>query len=106
MPLIVAWRSVRDADDVAALLTFRLTRATARPRPGVTPDLIAGRFPVARDPLPKDAARALPERRALIETQVQGVRRRTRGVERPSTTATTSPARNTGPSNLDGVTLA
>ncbi|MFB8229436.1 MobF family relaxase [Cellulosimicrobium sp. NPDC055967] len=81
MPRLVARRSLLDADDVAAVLTARLARVTARPLRGVQPDLVGGRIAAARGPLPDEAVRALDERRALIETHLresrrQGVRRR------------------------------
>jgi conjugative relaxase-like TrwC/TraI family protein len=69
LPRVVARRSLLDADDVAAVLTARLARATARPARGAKPDLIVGRIVAARGSLPADAARALAERRALIEAR-------------------------------------
>ncbi|MFE5336090.1 MobF family relaxase [Isoptericola sp. NPDC056573] len=71
---LVGWRSLLDADDIAAVVTARLARATARPECGVKPDLIAGRIAAARGPMTEDAARALSERRALIEGRAQGDR--------------------------------
>ncbi|WP_341360892.1 MobF family relaxase [Georgenia sp. M64] len=69
LPRLAAQRTLLDADDIAAVLTARLARATARPAPGTTPDLVAGLIPAASGPLPADAARALAERRQLIETR-------------------------------------
>ncbi|WP_123917949.1 MobF family relaxase [Georgenia muralis] len=71
LPRLVAQRTLLDADDIAAVLTARLARATARPAPGTTPDLVAGIFPAASGPMPADFARALAERRQLIETRAQ-----------------------------------
>lgn len=71
LPRLVAQRTLLDADDVAAVLTARLAQATARPAPGTTPDLIAGLIPAVIGPLPADAARALAERRELIETRAR-----------------------------------
>ncbi|WP_447925495.1 MobF family relaxase [Georgenia muralis] len=69
LPRLVAQRTLLDADDVGAVLTARLARATGRPAPGTTPDLIAGLIPAASGPMPDDAARALAERRQLIATR-------------------------------------
>ncbi|MFC7876721.1 MobF family relaxase [Isoptericola sp. NPDC057391] len=66
---LVGWRNLLDADDIAAVLTARLARATARPECGVKPDLIAGRIAAARGPMTEDATRALSERRALIDAR-------------------------------------
>ncbi|WP_341360716.1 MobF family relaxase [Georgenia sp. M64] len=71
LPRLAAQRTLLDADDIAAVLTTRLARATRRPAPGTTPDLIAGLIPAANGPLPTDAARALTERRQLIETRAR-----------------------------------
>ncbi|WP_341358098.1 MobF family relaxase [Georgenia sp. M64] len=69
LPRLAAQRTLLDADDIAAVLTARLARATARPTPGTTPDLITGLIPAASGPLAPDAALALAERRHLIETR-------------------------------------
>ncbi|WP_281274846.1 MobF family relaxase [Georgenia muralis] len=69
LPRLVTQRTLLDADDIAAVLTARLGRATRQPAPGTTPDLIAGLIPAASGPLPADFARALDERRQLIETR-------------------------------------
>ncbi|WP_240645704.1 MobF family relaxase [Georgenia sp. SYP-B2076] len=71
LPRLVAQRTLLDADDIAAVLTARLARATRRPPRGTTPDLVAGLLPAATGPLPADAARALTERRELIETRAR-----------------------------------
>ncbi|WP_448071784.1 MobF family relaxase [Georgenia yuyongxinii] len=71
LPRLIAQRTLLDADDVAAVLTARLARATRRTPPGTTPDLIAGLIPAASGPMPADAARALTERRDLIETRAR-----------------------------------
>ncbi|WP_446719678.1 ATP-dependent DNA helicase [Isoptericola sp. F-RaC21] len=76
LPRIVAQRSMLDADDVAAALAARLARASARPNHGAEPDLIAGRIPAARGPMPEETVRALAERRGLIEAQAHAVRPR------------------------------
>ncbi|MFI2294465.1 MobF family relaxase [Isoptericola sp. NPDC019571] len=73
LPRLVTRRTLLDADDVAAVLTARLARATARPLRGVQPDLVGGRIAAARRPLPEGAVRALDERRALIEAQMHAV---------------------------------
>ncbi|MFC7876188.1 MobF family relaxase [Isoptericola sp. NPDC057391] len=69
LPLLAGQRSLLDADDLAAVLTSRLARATVRPAREARPDLIAGLIPAARGPLPVDVASSLDERRRLIETQ-------------------------------------
>ncbi len=69
LPRLVSQRSLLDADDVAAVLSARLARVAGRPARGTSPDLVAGLIPAATGPLPPDAARALAERRALIETR-------------------------------------
>ncbi|MEU2201018.1 MobF family relaxase [Isoptericola sp. NPDC019482] len=71
LPCVVADRSMLDADDVAAILTARLTRATERPARRTTPDLIAGLMPAARGPLDDDVSQALAERRCLIEARAR-----------------------------------
>ena len=84
LPNLVARRSLLDADDVAAVLTARLARATARPLRGVRPDLVGGRIAAAHGPLPEEAVRALDERRALIETQLRESRRHAVRSRRPA----------------------
>ncbi|MEV8176501.1 hypothetical protein AB0O99_00470 [Cellulosimicrobium funkei] len=100
MPVLVGWRSLHDADDIAAVLTTRLAHATAQPRRGVTPDFIAGHIPAARGPLPKDAARALTERRTLIEVEDRGQTRDEAMMRRHHAATVVSgprPADRTGP---------
>lgn len=84
MPVLVAWHSLHDADDIAAVLTARLTHAAAQPRRGVTPDLIAGRIPAARGPVSQEAGVALLERRALIESRVLALRDLENASSRPA----------------------
>ncbi|MFD6177260.1 MULTISPECIES: MobF family relaxase [unclassified Isoptericola] len=71
LPRLVAQRSLLDADDVASALSARLARAAGRPARGTSPDLVAGFIPAASGPLPTDTARALAERRELIETRAR-----------------------------------
>ena len=71
LPRLVAQRSLLDADDVAAVLAARLARAAARPVRGTTPDLVAGLIPTANGALPADVARALAERRELVEARAR-----------------------------------
>ncbi|MFE5310995.1 MobF family relaxase [Isoptericola sp. NPDC056605] len=99
LPRLVSRRSLLDADDVAAVLTARLARATAQPRRGVTPDLISGRIPAARGPMPKAVASALAERRMLIENEAGGQRPDEAIVRRRNATTAVSgprPASRTG----------
>ena len=71
LPRLTSLRSLLYADDVAAVLTSRLARATERSARRKTPDLVAGLIPAARGPLETGAAKALTERRRLIESRAQ-----------------------------------
>ncbi len=70
-PRLVAARGFADADDIASVLHYRVTRATARPagsgRTRKTPRLIAGLIPSVDGPMAGDMRKALDERRQLIE---------------------------------------
>jgi hypothetical protein len=72
MPRLVAARGFTDADDIASVLHYRLTRATERPagagrRPAS--HLIVGLIPEAVGTMSEDMRTALTERRELIETR-------------------------------------
>ncbi len=93
LPCLVARRGLLDADDLAAVLTSRLLRATKSPASGASPDLIAGLIPGARGPLPDDVVSALDERRRLIEARARvlattAVEKRTSWVRRVSSAPT------------------
>lgn len=66
-------RGFTDADDIAAVLHYRITKATARPagsgRARKTPRLIAGLIPEATGTMTTETRQALTERRDLIEAR-------------------------------------
>ncbi|WP_062316073.1 hypothetical protein [Demequina maris] len=66
LPRLVTARGFGDADDIAASLHYRLTRATARSTAN-TPRLVAGLVPEATDSMPPEARQALAERQEYIE---------------------------------------
>lgn len=70
-------RAFGDADDLAAVLHYRVTRATTRPagsgRAPKMPRLIAGLIPEASGPMSSEMRRALFERRRLIETRANAL---------------------------------
>jgi hypothetical protein len=70
LPRLVRARGFEDADDVAAVLHFRVSRATQRPagsgRTRQAPRLIVGLIPEARGSMTADMRQALTERRDLI----------------------------------------
>jgi len=72
LPRLVAARGFTDADDIAAVLHYRVTRATTRPasagRARKVPRLIAGLIPEATGTMSAELRQALTERRDLIET--------------------------------------
>ena len=76
-PRLVAARGFADADDIFAVLHYRVARATARPagsgRTRKEPRLIAGLIPSADGPMTGDMRQALDERRELIETRAEAV---------------------------------
>ena len=71
LPRLVTARGLSDADDIAAVLCYRVARATARPagsgRARRTPRLIAGLIPEATGAMSADMRQALTGRRELIE---------------------------------------
>jgi hypothetical protein len=77
LPRLAAARGFADAEDIAAVLHERLTRATARPASHGgnrrAPHLIAGLIPDANGPMSSDMQRALTDRRDLIETRAEAV---------------------------------
>ncbi|MFE5291156.1 MobF family relaxase [Isoptericola sp. NPDC056618] len=73
LPRLVSQRGLHDAEDVAAVLCARLARSSGRPVRGTTPDLIAGLLPAARGPMSAEVARALEERRHLIEQRARAL---------------------------------
>ncbi len=77
LPRLVQARGFGDADDIAAVLHFRVARATARPagsgRTRKAPRLIAGLIPEATGAMPPEMRQALIERRDLIETRTDAL---------------------------------
>jgi len=75
LPRLVRARGFTDADDIAAVLHYRVSRATARPagsgRARKTPRLIAGLIPEAAGTISGEFRRALSERRDLIESRTE-----------------------------------
>lgn len=71
MPRLVRARGFEDADDIAAVLHWRVARATERPagsgRRRRDPELIAGLIPEAQGITDPDMRQALIERQELIE---------------------------------------
>lgn len=67
VPRLMAARQVDDADDIAAVLCYRLSAATSRytgsGRARTAPRLIAGLIPEAHGPMADDMLRALTQRR-------------------------------------------
>ncbi len=76
-PRPVAARGFAHADDIAAVLRYRVAEATARPagsgRTRKAPRLIAGLVPEATGTMSPDLRQALTERRDLIETRVDAL---------------------------------
>ncbi|WP_423794344.1 ATP-dependent DNA helicase [Micrococcus terreus] len=77
LPRLVRGRGFTDADDIAAVLHYRVSRATARPagsgRARKTPRLIAGLIPEAAGTVSGEFRQALSERRDLIESRTEAL---------------------------------
>ena len=77
LPRLVQSRGFGDADDIAAVLHYRVARATARPagsgRARKAPRLIAGLIPRAGGVHDAEMRAALDEREALIEARADAV---------------------------------
>ena len=77
LPRLVAARGFGDADDIAAVLHYRVNRATARPagsgRTRKPARLIAGLIPQAHGIIDAEMRAALDEREALIEARADAV---------------------------------
>lgn len=76
VPRIVAQHSLGDADDVAAVLTYRLNEATARipcGSHGLESRLIAGLIPEPLGPMDDEDRQAIDERKALIESHARAI---------------------------------
>jgi len=77
LPRLVAARQLDDADDIAAVLRYRLAAATSRytgsGRTRTAPRLIAGLIPEAGGQMVAEMRRALTERRELLEARADAV---------------------------------
>ncbi len=77
LPRLVRARRFTDADDIAAVLHYRVAKATERPagsgRVRKTPCLIAGLIPEATGTMSPAFRRALTERRDLIEARTDAM---------------------------------
>ncbi|MCS6711951.1 hypothetical protein JSY14_07935 [Brachybacterium sp. EF45031] len=77
LPRLVRARGFGDADDIAAVLHYRVAKVTARPsgsgRARKGPRLIAGLIPEAAGTVPSEMRQALTERRDLIETRADAL---------------------------------
>jgi len=77
LPRLVAARGFSDADDIAAVLHYRVERATARPagsgRTRTPPRLIAGLLAQAHGVIDVEMRAALDEREELIEARADAV---------------------------------
>lgn len=77
LPHLVRARGFGDADDIAAVLHYRVAKSTTRPsgagRARRAPRLIAGLIPEAAGTMPTELRQALTERRDLIETRADAL---------------------------------
>ena len=77
LPRLVTARGFDDADDIAAVIHYRVAHATARPagsgRARKAPRLIAGLIPQASSVTDTEMRTALEEREALIEARADAV---------------------------------
>lgn len=95
LPRLARARAFGDADDIAAVLHYRLTRATARPagsgRTRKAPRLIAGLIPEASGTMSAEFRQALTERRALIEARTTALLNAALADREPWTAALSNP---------------
>ncbi len=98
LPRLVRARGFTDADDIAAVLHYRVAKATARPagsgRARKTPRLIAGLIPEATGTMSTETREALTERRDLIEARADAVLDRALTERELWTTALGAPPRS------------
>lgn len=76
VPRVVAQHGLADADDVAAVLTYRIEKVASsvpRDKRGVTPRLIAGLIPEPLGPMSEDDRQAIDERKLLIEHRARAL---------------------------------
>jgi conjugative relaxase-like TrwC/TraI family protein len=98
LPRLVAARGFGDADDIAAVLHYRVERAAARPagsgRTRKPPRLIAGLIPQAHGVIDTEMRTALDERESLIERRADAVLEVALTESAPWTTALGTPPTN------------
>ena len=77
LPRLMGARGFGDADDIAAVLHYRVAKATTRPsgsgRARRAPRLIAGLIPEATGTMPTELRQTLTERRDLIEARADAL---------------------------------
>lgn len=95
LPRLVAARGFSDADDIAAVLHYRVERTTARPagsgRTRKPPRLIAGLIPQAHGVIDAEMRSALDDREGLIEARADAVLDRALSESAPWTQALGTP---------------
>ncbi|MGD7708138.1 TrwC relaxase [Microlunatus sp. Y2014] len=98
LPRLVQARGFTDADDIAAVLHYRVAKATERPagsgRARKTPRLIAGLIPEATGTMTSELRQALTERRDLIETRAAAILDQALGDGETWTTALGTPPKD------------
>jgi conjugative relaxase-like TrwC/TraI family protein len=76
LPRVVAQHGLADADDVAAVLTYRIEKVASSVRldkRGVKPRLIAGLIPEPLGPMNEESRQAIDERKHLIEDRARAL---------------------------------
>ncbi|WP_310964095.1 MobF family relaxase [Nocardioides terrisoli] len=76
VPRVVAQHGLADADDAAAVLTYRVDKAASsvpRGKRAVKPRLIVGLIPEPLGPMSDENRRAIDERKDLIETRARAL---------------------------------
>ncbi len=95
LPRLVAARGLGDADDIAAVLHYRVERATARPagsgRTRKPTRLVAGLIPQAQRVIDAEMRAALEEREALMEARADATLDRALSERAPWTKALGTP---------------
>ncbi|KQP66907.1 hypothetical protein [Nocardioides sp. Leaf285] len=75
LPRVVGRHGLDDADDIAAVLRYRVDKLAATPPRGchLRPRLIAGLFPEPLGPMSAEDRQAIDERKELIETRARAL---------------------------------
>jgi conjugative relaxase-like TrwC/TraI family protein len=76
VPRVVAQHGLADAEDVAAVLTYRINKAAStvpRGKRGAKPQLIAGLIPEPLGPMSDENRQAIHERKHLIEARARAL---------------------------------